>query len=160
MADDQTDVTARLAALEAQVEGLTKRLYTISQAVVQRLDDEPKPAPVRWGTLTENETGTTLDALRGWVTWLRDRYALDPKSLPWCWDRHGALLEELSALWTAWAAAFGPDGNPGAPAVWHDTLARVLARLREWGARTGCRPGEHHEDILAAAPTAYDGRPT
>ncbi|MEO7745422.1 MAG: hypothetical protein ABIV05_04270, partial [Actinomycetota bacterium] len=35
---------------------------------------------------------------------------------------------------------------PGGPADWHTTLSNTRARLHEWAARTGCKPGVHRED--------------
>jgi hypothetical protein len=145
------ELADRLTALEARVDGLTRHLHTITRSVVQRLDDDALK-PVRWRDLSPDACEARLAALRGWGSWLRTRYALDQKSLPWCWDRHGALIEELGALCTAWTAAFAATGNPMAPSAWHDTLARTLARLREWGARSGCRPGEHRDDIIIPDP--------
>lgn len=148
MSESPDELVARLTALEARVDGLNQHLHSITHAVVHRMDDAEKPAPIRWRDLSADDARAKLSTLAEWTDWLRSRYALDSKSLPFCWQRHGALVEELAALWAAWTAAFQLEGNPAGPATWHDTLARVLLRLREWAARTGCRPGEHHEDLV------------
>ncbi|MGQ0631520.1 MAG: hypothetical protein ACT4P1_10790 [Sporichthyaceae bacterium] len=102
--------------------------------------------PLCWATLTEVETEDALEELEDWVNWTVHRYALDRRVVPPCWDQHGALIEELSALRTAWLAGFGLIGRPEAPLEWHGHFAAARLRLAEWASRTGCRPGEHRPD--------------
>jgi hypothetical protein len=101
---------------------------------------------VCWATLSELETEDALEELDDWVSWAVDRYALDHRTVPPCWDQHGALVEELSALRTAWLAAYGITGRPEAPLEWHNQFAGGRQRLSDWAARTGCRPGEHRSN--------------
>ena len=103
--------------------------------------------PVCWPTLTDLEVEDALDELGDWVDWATDRYNLDHRTVPPCWDKHGALIEELSALRTAWVAAFAITGRPEAPLEWHAAFAAARQRLTDWSSRTGCRPsGEHRPD--------------
>lgn len=102
--------------------------------------------PICWATLTDIETEDALDELEDWVGWALDRYALDRRTVPPCWDQHGALVEELSALRTAWIAAYALTGRPEAPLEWHGQFAVARQRLADWASRTGCRPGEHRPD--------------
>ena len=53
--------------------------------------------PVCWATLTEVETEDALEELEDWITWVVARYALDHRTVPPCWEHHGALVEERSA---------------------------------------------------------------
>jgi hypothetical protein len=53
------------------------------------------------------------------------------------------VVEELSALRTAWLASYAVTGRPEAPLEWHAHFATARQRLTDWVARTGCRPGEH-----------------
>ena len=55
-----------------------------------------------WPTLSADETDDALAELEDWIDWLRDRYHLDHRHLPHCWALHSELIEELSALHTAW----------------------------------------------------------
>lgn len=102
--------------------------------------------PLCWATLSDIETEDSLEGLEDWITWLVERYALDHRSVPPCWEQHGALVEELSALRTAWIAAFNVTGRPGAPLEWHAQFAAGRHRLGDWSSRTGCRPGQHRPD--------------
>ncbi|MBA3743173.1 hypothetical protein [Sporichthya sp.] len=100
--------------------------------------------PVCWATLSDVETEDALEELDDWVTWLVDRYSLDHRAVPPCWEQHGALVEELSALRTAWISAFNITGRPEAPLEWHAHFAAALRRLIDWASRTGCRTGGQH----------------
>ncbi|WP_019873092.1 hypothetical protein [Sporichthya polymorpha] len=102
--------------------------------------------PVCWATLTEIETEDALEELEDWIGWLVDRYALDHRTVPPCWEHHGALVEELSALRTAWVAAYAITGRADAPLDWHAQFAAARRRLSDWGARTGCKAGTHRPD--------------
>src|SRR5947209_442613 len=101
------------------------------------------PIPVCWPSLRGDERDARFQELVDWTSWLVDRYALDHRTIPPCWPEHGALLEELSALRTAWVTAFAEDSRGDAPLHWHAEFAAARQRLTEWVARTGCRPGEH-----------------
>lgn len=96
-----------------------------------------------WPTLSAEETDAALAELEDWTDWLRDRYHLDHRHLPGCWAQHGELIEELSALHTAWQHSYAPDADGSAPLRWHDAFDANRQRLLDWVARTGCRPGQH-----------------
>lgn len=101
------------------------------------------PIPVCWPMLAEAERGARAQELVDWVSWVVDRYTLDHRTIPPCWSQHGALLEELSALRTAWLTAYSEDSGGDAPLRWHADFEAARHRLTDWVARTGCRPGEH-----------------
>lgn len=99
--------------------------------------------PVCWAILTATETTAELARLEHWVTWLQDRYHVDQRTVPGCWDRHSDLVEELSALRTAWVYSFNGGARPDAALTWHAALHATRSRLRDIVAETGCRPGQH-----------------
>ena len=77
--------------------------------------------------------------------WLRDRYQLHER-LPACWYAHGPLIEELSALRSAWVGTFlDPQARLDEPLHWHEQLERFLERFRSWD-RTGCADGTHRPE--------------
>jgi len=80
-----------------------------------------------------------------WIRWCVRRYRLDHRTIPPCWYRHGALVEELSALCTGWQAAHTPTAPGNAPLEWHAHFAATRQRLGDWVARSGCRPDEHRD---------------
>lgn len=104
------------------------------------------PLPLCWPALTAQEKDEQLEALNDWTRWLARRYALDHRTVPPCWAKHGALLEELSALRTAWLTAFAVTSTGDAPLTWHTNFAASRQRLADWVSRTGCRSGEHRAD--------------
>ena len=102
--------------------------------------------PVCWSALEGGELQEHLADLTEWITWIVWRYALDHRTVPPCWPEHGALIEELSALQTAWCAAFAVTADATQPLRWHAEFATARGRLGDWTARSGCRPGEHRSD--------------
>lgn len=75
--------------------------------------------------------------LDGWVHWLRRDYGLGITIIPPLWHRHAELRWELSALHTAWLAAYDPEAHAGAPITWHRELAEAKHRLHEWVSQSG-----------------------
>jgi hypothetical protein len=108
--------------------------------------------PLDWRSLTAEAAAAAWTELDAWTRWLVHRYAVDPREIPPCWYRHGALVEELSALYEAHTAAYDSSGNRSGPAEWHHTFALVRGRIRELSARTGCRAGEHRHDPVPTWP--------
>lgn len=130
-------VADEILLLRAQVDYLLERL-TDPPALTDR--------PVNWAALDADQARHQWSLLIEWTTWLRDRYQLH-ETIPACWYAHGALVEELSALRSAWIGAYlDPDAQPGDPASWHDQLDRTAYRLRQWD-RNGCADGSHRADL-------------
>ena len=82
----------------------------------------PQPArhfgptgPITWAFLTDEQETEQVKELRLWVEWLVWRFALDHRTIPECWARHGAVVEELSALYTAWQDAYTHSAEATAP---------------------------------------------
>jgi hypothetical protein len=108
-----------------------------------------------WHSLTRREAADAWKALTSFVDWLVDRYHLED-TLPGCWYRHGALVDELDALRATWIAAYlNPNGLPTDAAAWLELLARALTRIRDWD-RYGCAAGTHHDDT--ALPIDVEAR--
>jgi hypothetical protein len=101
------------------------------------------PVPIVWSAHSDDDQELLLEELDLWVTWLADRYRLDHRVVPECWKQHAELIEELSALHLAWQGAYTTTAPADAPLTWHERFAVARARLADWGARTGCRPGSH-----------------
>ena len=107
------------------------------------------PKPVDWRRIPAHAAAAEWAALDTWVRWRAARYALDHRELPPCWFRHAAVVEELSALRTAHASAFHPTQPAPGPLDWHQSLGYTRLRMRDWVARTGCKPGGHRGDTVA-----------
>jgi hypothetical protein len=122
--------------------------------------EEPLPgevAAVNWRTLTDDDAPAVWAALGEWVDWFVTRYQLSTRRIPACWYRHGDLVEELSALHTAWEASYSPlDGGYG-PIGWHERLTVSLQRLAA-AYPAECTDG-HSEPLHfpVAAVTGTDG---
>lgn len=107
------------------------------------------PKPVDWRRIPAHAAAVEWAALDTWVRWLTTRYALDHRELPPCWFRHAAMVEELSALRTAHASALHPTQPATGPLDWHQSFGFARLRMRDWVARTGCKPGGHRGDTPA-----------
>ena len=93
-----------------------------------------------WHELSDAEAAQRWEALRAWVEWFTVRYNVPISVVPDCWWRHGAIVEELSALHTAHHAAFDLSDSGFGPIGWHERLAIAIPRLnRAYGG--GCNNG-------------------
>jgi hypothetical protein len=115
-----------------------------------------QPVPVCWKILDHDAAAREWAAMAEWVRWLATRYTLAPRTIPPCWYRHGALIEELSALRTGWLAAFAPDAPGSAPLDWHTMFAATRNRLDETVSRGGCTKDDHRDDQIATWLTTPD----
>lgn len=97
-----------------------------------------------WKSLGPEGQKALLAELGDWVGWLRRRYPLARK-IPPCWPQHPELVEELTALWLAWQAAYtGPDPPLTGAADFHDRwLPGLLHRLEHGPHATDCTAGHH-----------------
>lgn len=107
---------------------------------------EPIPAPVVWSELSTGQAFDVWSDLGRWVTWLVQRFRLRPREVPPCWFRHGAAVEELTALWGSYVVAYREEQPATAAADWLGLLADTRLRLAEWMSRCGCTPSEHRDD--------------
>lgn len=110
---------------------------------------DPKPRtiysaqPISWPHLDDEKSAEQLDELTDWVLWVTWRFNLDHRTVPDCWTQHGAIIEELSALYTAWQTAYNQTADGDAPLAWMNQFANARHRLTDSVARTGCRSSEH-----------------
>lgn len=130
----QAQLLARLRHDLDQLASETTDTYADLLAKLDDLDRSSTPAraPTAWcwrnlGPEGEKELWRQLN---DWVTWLRGRYPLARK-IPKCWADHPEVVEELTALWLAWHAAYETTDAPlTAPADWHDRwLPGLLHRI-------------------------------
>jgi len=131
-------VARALTGLDAEVEDLAARLDELASGGIEG-------TVTAWCWRDIGRVGAALlwKRLAFWVGWLRARYPIS-EQLPACWWRHPELVEELTALYLAWRAAYtDPAAHLTAPADWHDRwLPGTLARVRRWGVYCD---GEHRD---------------
>jgi hypothetical protein len=137
------DLRAIVTDLAANQQRLHQHLTSRRASGQPWADDDAPTGPIRWDTLDRHQASTIWIWLITWVTHLVGRYQLD-EEIPACWPQHPPLVEELTALASAWQASYTPDATAEAPLRWHESLARTRARLREWDDATRCRHGTHH----------------
>jgi hypothetical protein len=103
--------------------------------------------PLDWRKVSEEDAPRLWAELREWVKWLRERYSLDHRVVPPCWEKHGALVDLLTALRDHHEGAFDPYQAPTAATEWHRVFRDIELRLREWAGRTSCSPSEHRPNL-------------
>ncbi|MGZ0712585.1 hypothetical protein ACWPKO_30030 (plasmid) [Coraliomargarita sp. W4R53] len=91
---------------------------------------------VNWSRLSNEDAQAEWTRLRLWVEWFTVRYSVPVSVVPVCWWKHSALVEELSALWTAHLASFDSSDTGLGAIGWHERLAAAQSRLQRAGA--GC----------------------
>ncbi|KQP67707.1 hypothetical protein ASF40_20300 [Microbacterium sp. Leaf288] len=96
---------------------------------------------VDWRRLSDRDARDVWVALRAWVEWFTVRYYVPVSVVPNCWWKHGALVEELSALHIAHLASFDESDTGLGPIGWHERLSLALPRLSRAGA--GCASGHN-----------------
>ena len=119
------------------------------EALADRAGRSNGPTVFRWTDLPASTAGSAWSGLRDWTDWLTARHQV--REVPrGCWWRHGFVVEELTALWWAWQAAYAEDADPSSPLAWLEHLDRARERLRTRLTLQGtCLAGEHSE----ATPT-------
>ncbi len=115
---------------------------------------ETEPAvyvPYCWKHVSASEARGLWIRLREWVDWVNARYFSSSwESIRPCWFRHPAAVEELTALWAAWEAAYRAsddgDGFSDAALWWHEKLHTVVHRL--WDEQFAeCKAGHQEPDV-------------
>ncbi|MFK4184347.1 hypothetical protein ACI2L4_10060 [Streptomyces sparsogenes] len=156
------DIFAELTNINAEQVLLSERVNLLEEQVqgspspgsgdANGDQEHPVGAPLLWNDVDAEEWPKLWPKFVNWVVWLADRYEMTTDQLPrQCWWKHGAVVEELTALWTSHQSAYasGEDGG-SAPYLWQDALARAIERIgRFW--LGSCRNGQHKERHREAA---------
>lgn len=150
---DEPDGGSGLAAVMELLTGEVEVLVERVSALEQFLTDLPVGGPWCWRHLDRDQTRQLAEELRDWVDWLISRYRL--ANIPPCWFRHGNYVEELTALFVAWKAAYNPKVSlPNDHLInWHDRWFRpCMERLTA----PSCMNGQHQEPGPVLAQTDLD----
>lgn len=114
--------------------------------------------PINWWRLDPQERTETLAVLFDWVPELVRRYGLTDSTVPPCWYRHEAMVQELLALFQYRnQLQYLEVGPPNAPIDFHYQFQLALGRLRSWNQSAGCNTAEHQETPIQ--PWAAVGNP-
>jgi len=154
-----------IARLRRELEDLTTETNeTVANllARIEALEDDSSddiglplaPTSWCWRTIGPHGAETLWRELRGWVAWIRHRYPL-ARRIPECWPEHPEIVEELTALWLAWQAAYAVADAPLMAAIeWHDRwLPGVLHRLERGPFALDCGAGHAARPPALYAPS-------
>lgn len=122
----------------------------------ESMDAGEVPQPVRWRDLLPDEAAQVWRQLDDWVRWWVARYGVSTSYVPPCWYLHPRLVEELSALWTAWTLWFDSMSPANGPLTWHREAEAGLHRLKATASETSCTINVHHPSRAEAWVTRDD----
>ena len=113
-----------------------------------------------WRTLHGHGAEILWRDVNDWVGWLRHRYPV-AQQVPPCWWRHTELIEELTALYLAWRAAYtDANANLTAPADFHHHyLPAAIERVTGWGVHCSDQHRDRASTVYAATPDPGDVPP-
>lgn len=155
-----------LSQLRRDLDRLASELADTYADLLSKFDELPngsavKGTPWSWRTIGPNAQNELLNELRHWVRWIRQRYPL-AKTIPSCWEDHPEAVEELTALWLAWQAAYEErEASLTAAAEWHDRwLPGLLHRLDHGPFALDCSESHHPRaaSCYATSDTGPDSR--
>jgi hypothetical protein len=109
----------------------------------------PSGGAIRREELTGEERRTTWERLHVCVEWWTARYGISTKTLPPCWFRRPAIVEELTALMSARIASFSDEDQGLGPIGWLERAALVRQRIETAHYRGECGTGH-----IAATPAS------
>ena len=167
---DEVSLKERVDELESLCDGLMSVLSTVQTQMETLAEGAPAPvvssasdddddrgeeseyAAYCWRYASPAQKKRLWGQLREWVDWVNGRYfSTSWESIRPCWFRHPAVVEELTALWAAWEAAYrapddGGEGFSDAALWWHEKLHTVVLRL--WDKQFAeCKAGHQEPDV-------------
>ncbi len=115
----------------------------------------PRPrdvGPLHLPSLTAAERDAVMPDLGVWVDRLVDRFALDARVVPPCWERHNSLVEALSALRDHERGSYAADADPRSAVDWLRAFREVRSLLTELAALTQCSANQHRDPPARRVP--------
>jgi len=103
--------------------------------------------PLHWPTLSRDEAVHAFADLRVWVDQLVDRFAIEVRVIPPCWQQHNGMVEALSALRDHERACYADTASPTAAVDWFRAQRDIEARLIELASKTQCSALEHRGEV-------------
>lgn len=103
-------------------------------------------APVDWRATPAAMREILWAEFVEWVEWYVENFEITTQVVPQCWAEHPTLVEELSALWTAYLASYDIASTATAtlPLRWLEDAARQRDRLKTYVERLVCTPVKGH----------------
>ena len=103
------------------------------------------PGPLHIPSLSDLERDAMLTDLRLWVAQLQERFHINTRVIPPCWELHGGMVEALQALRDLERDCYSDKAPPSAAVDWFRGFREIEARLAELAAITSCSPLEHRD---------------
>jgi len=124
-------------------------------------EQEATGGPLHWPTLEGEDLAQAQVDLTVWVEALVDRFELQTKTVPRCWNRHNNLIEALQALRDFERGSFCEGANPTQGVDFLRALRDVVEIVGEWVRDSGCT-STHCENLTprtwSTDPAGWDDR--
>lgn len=108
--------------------------------------------PVHLPSVAGAERDRVLDNLRVWVAALAERYAISPRALPPCWEKHPAMVEALLSLRDHERGSYAADADPRAAVDWIRAYQHIHDFLTATASLTQCSMTEHRQSSTFRNP--------
>lgn len=153
---DLTGVVDLLTTLTTALDALTRQINADNNGDGGKVPREPGPSRWAWRHADPDQAAWLWAGLVPWVRWATDQYPAALRDLPPCWHLHRDAVEELTAVWASWRAAFhGGDLARDDMVYWHDRWfpAATARLLGPTGVLINCAKAQQHRaPNLAGAP--------
>lgn len=165
--EDDDPILGLLSAHQEQITAVTQQVGNHEEALEWVLEElgaggkKPKAKPVAWSWrhATGGQRQALWNELHGFVEWVNSRYFAREYTggIAPCWYRHPKAVEELTAMWAAWHAAYHDHRKPSPDAAdWHNrTLWPGMERLE--AEFRSCNDEKQHSDIVGRDWSTDDG---
>lgn len=110
-------------------------------------------AAIHVPSLNDDQRDALLNDLREWVAQLVDRFAIEIRVIPPCWERHNGMVEALAALRDHERASYSLTASPTDAVDWFRAYREIEARLRDLAALTQCSVQEHRDASRRREPS-------
>jgi len=100
--------------------------------------------PIHIPSLRDAERESVMMDLRAWVAAFIERFTVEVRVIPPCWEQHNGMAEALSALRDHERGAYADDAPATAAVDFFRAWREIEAHLTEMGALTHCTAHEHN----------------
>lgn len=105
----------------------------------------PDTGPLHVPSLTATEHEQVMPELVVWVDRLVDRFAIDGRTIPPCWERHSPMVEALAALRDYERGSFADDADPRSGVDWLRAVREIRSQLADFAALTQFTANQHRD---------------
>jgi Domain of unknown function (DUF4913) len=146
MGEVSDGLQAVLVAIQLQNQSIERLVAVLEKDKAKEKEDAlAAPTLIQWMDITGEERLAAWDGLVSFVEKIVVHYELQWTIRP-CWWQHTDAIEELTALWHSYQAAYADPSNLEGAMTWRDAFSRGKERLKDFF--LSCRDG--HIDMAVS----------